>query len=168
MGAVDVIPFVPVRGISMDGCVELARGFGKEIADALDIPVYLYDNADLVALLVNREFADRVDPARPAKLKYVMVVEDDYEAALAAQSPDRLDIERSADDLYIIYTGGTTGMPKGVMWRQEDIFFSGMGGGDPAGQPATKPEQVAEQAKAREPSATFPMAPLWTSSTTRR
>ena len=47
MGAVDVIPFVAVRGISMDGCVELARGFGKEIADALDIPVYLYDRAAL-------------------------------------------------------------------------------------------------------------------------
>ena len=43
---------------------------------------------------------------------------------------------RSADDLYIIYTGGTTGMPKGVMWRQEDIFFAGLGGGDPVtGEP---------------------------------
>ena len=36
---------------------------------------------------------------------------------------------RSADDLYILYTGGTTGMPKGVMWRHEDIFFAAMGGG---------------------------------------
>jgi glutamate formiminotransferase len=47
MGAVDVIPFVPLRGISMDEVVELARGFGKELADALDLPVYLYDRAAL-------------------------------------------------------------------------------------------------------------------------
>jgi glutamate formiminotransferase / formiminotetrahydrofolate cyclodeaminase len=48
MGAADVIPFVPLRGISMDGCVELARSFGKELAETLDIPVYLYDRAALV------------------------------------------------------------------------------------------------------------------------
>ena len=47
MGAADVIPFMPVRGISMDGCVELARDFAKELADALDLPVYLYDRAAL-------------------------------------------------------------------------------------------------------------------------
>jgi glutamate formiminotransferase/formiminotetrahydrofolate cyclodeaminase len=48
MGAADVIPFVPLRGISMDGCVELARAFAKELADTLEIPVYLYDRAALV------------------------------------------------------------------------------------------------------------------------
>jgi glutamate formiminotransferase / 5-formyltetrahydrofolate cyclo-ligase len=47
MGAVDVIPFVPLRGISMEEAVELARGFAKELADALDLPVYLYDRAAL-------------------------------------------------------------------------------------------------------------------------
>jgi glutamate formiminotransferase len=47
MGAVDVIPFVPLRGISMEEVVELARGFAKELADALDLPVYLYDRAAL-------------------------------------------------------------------------------------------------------------------------
>ena len=47
MGAVDVIPFMPVRGVSMDDVVELARGFGKELGDALDVPVYLYDRAAL-------------------------------------------------------------------------------------------------------------------------
>jgi glutamate formiminotransferase len=45
MGAVDVIPFMPVRDVSMDEVVELARGFGKELAETLDIPVYLYDRA---------------------------------------------------------------------------------------------------------------------------
>lgn len=45
MGAVDVIPFVPLRGISMDEVVELARAFAKELAHELDLPVYLYDRA---------------------------------------------------------------------------------------------------------------------------
>ena len=47
MGAADVIPFMPVRGVSMDDVVELARAFGKELADMLDVPVYLYDRAAL-------------------------------------------------------------------------------------------------------------------------
>jgi fatty-acyl-CoA synthase len=52
----------------------------------------------------------------------------DYEEALAASSPDGPPVEPSADDLYILYTGGTTGMPKGVLWRQHDIFMAAMGG----------------------------------------
>jgi len=48
MGAADVIPFVPVGGITMDECVELARDFARELADALNLPVYLYDRAALV------------------------------------------------------------------------------------------------------------------------
>ncbi len=47
MGAVDVIPFVPLRGIAMDEVVELARGFARELAESLDLPVYLYDRAAL-------------------------------------------------------------------------------------------------------------------------
>jgi len=47
MGAVDVIPFVPLRGISMDEVVVLARAFAKELADELDLPVYLYDRSAL-------------------------------------------------------------------------------------------------------------------------
>jgi len=54
---------------------------------------------------------------------------DAYEAVLAAADPGRGFGPRSPDDLYLLYTGGTTGMPKGVMWRQEDIFFAAMGGG---------------------------------------
>jgi len=48
MGAADVIPFVPVRGITMDECVELARDFARELADTLNLPVYLYDRAALL------------------------------------------------------------------------------------------------------------------------
>ena len=45
MGAVDVIPFVPVREITMEACVELARGFARELAETLSLPVYLYGEA---------------------------------------------------------------------------------------------------------------------------
>jgi acyl-CoA synthetase (AMP-forming)/AMP-acid ligase II len=69
----------------------------------------------------------------------------DYEAALAAASPERPDgAGRQPDDLYCVYTGGTTGMPKGVLWRHEDIFFGAMGGGDPMqmGNTITQPDEL--------------------------
>lgn len=52
----------------------------------------------------------------------------DYEVALAASSPDRPELDWSPDDLYILYTGGTTGHPKAVLWRQGDIFVTALGG----------------------------------------
>ena len=63
----------------------------------------------------------------------------EYEAALAGASPERDFGPRSNDDVYIIYTGGTTGYPKGVMWRNEDIWRTLGGGidyvtGEPAGR----------------------------------
>ena len=56
----------------------------------------------------------------------------DYEAALAAAPSDPPPVTPSPDDLYILYTGGTTGMPKGVLWRQADIFVAALGGTDAA------------------------------------
>ncbi len=58
-----------------------------------------------------------------------------YEDALAQASDAPLPPDWSEDDLYMVYTGGTTGMPKGVLWRQHDIFYAALGGRIP-GQPA--------------------------------
>ena len=119
-----------------------------------------------------------------AKLRHVLVVEDgsaepvpegavDYERALTEASGERPMVgKRSADDIYIAYTGGTTGMPKGVVWRQEDAFHSCIGGGDPARLQGaiTTPEQIVERIQPAESAAIFlPVAPLmhaagqWTS-----
>ena len=65
-----------------------------------------------------------------------------YEALLAKGSAARDFGPRSGDDHYVLYTGGTTGKPKGVVWRQEDIFFAVLGGGNPAGPPIEKPEEI--------------------------
>jgi 3-oxocholest-4-en-26-oate---CoA ligase len=67
-----------------------------------------------------------------------------YEAALAAASPVRPEVSRTGDDLYLLYTGGTTGMPKGVMWRHDDVLAAGMGNLDGA----ITGEEQAERARA--------------------
>ena len=77
----------------------------------------------------------------------------DYETALAQSSAERARrCTWSPDDLYILYTGGTTGMPKGVLWRQEDIFFGALGG-HPHGRPEvrTASRRVVEVGAQRRP-----------------
>ncbi len=120
---------------------------------------YLYEDSGIVALLVHRSFAGRAAAALEdlPPLFLLLDVDDQsgepaaegslaYEEALAAASPRRPHDEgRSSDDLYLIYTGGTTGMPKGVVWRHEDIFKAAMGGGDltQQGDYATGPADLA-------------------------
>ncbi|MGI5373047.1 acyl-CoA synthetase [Streptomyces sp. CA-251387] len=139
--------------------------------------VYLYRDADLVALVFEAEFMDRVAAALPQVdgLRHLVRVGTAapgatdapvvpavaFADAEAAGSPGRGFPARSGDDQFIIYTGGTTGMPKGVMWRQEDLFFSGLGGGAPTGEPVKKPEELAERVAAGGDGITFfPTAPL--------
>jgi acyl-CoA synthetase (AMP-forming)/AMP-acid ligase II len=117
---------------------------------------YILDNSDSVVVVHERAFAPLLDTIRPdlPQLRHRVVLEDGtgaptdaitYEDALAAASPDRDFEPRSADDLYLLYTGGTTGVPKGVMWRSEDIFFAALGGGGFGQPPIAKPEELAER-----------------------
>ncbi|MEV1021178.1 acyl-CoA synthetase [Streptomyces sp. NPDC050264] len=136
--------------------------------------IYLYRDADLTALVFDAEFTERVAAALPRteKLRHLVRVGApapdapplkavDFAEAEAGSSPARGFGPRSADDQFIIYTGGTTGMPKGVMWRQEDLFFSGLGGGAPTGEPVSRPEELAERVAAGGAGITFfPTPPL--------
>ncbi len=67
-----------------------------------------------------------------------------YETWLAG-APPAPSVERSGDDHYLLYTGGTTGTPKGVVWRHEDIFFAAMGGGRRGGEPISRPEELLDE-----------------------
>ena len=77
----------------------------------------------------------------------------EFEAAVAAGSHERDFDERSPDDIYVLYTGGTTGMPKGVMWRQEDVYFALAGGIDVfTHERNAYPEVASEKIDASQPS----------------
>jgi acyl-CoA synthetase (AMP-forming)/AMP-acid ligase II len=102
---------------------------------------YLLDNAQSKVVVFHSTFAPvlaEVLPDLPCVELLVQVPDDSgnellpgaiaYEDLLAGSSAERPDVEWSPDDLYILYTGGTTGMPKGVLWRQHDIFIAAMGG----------------------------------------
>ncbi|MEU8118515.1 acyl-CoA synthetase [Spirillospora sp. NPDC049024] len=115
-------------------------------------------DSDSVALVGERSLLEKVEEIRGElpKLRHVLVLEDgseaeipgavEYEKALAAAAPDDDFPERSGDDRYIMYTGGTTGYPKGVEWRCEDIFFGALGGGNVLGDPIGSPEELAANA----------------------
>jgi acyl-CoA synthetase (AMP-forming)/AMP-acid ligase II len=134
---------------------------------------YLLADADAAAVVFHREFASKlraIRPELPALRTFIAVGDDerasdngdnndngddtkatadldalDYEAALATASGARDFAPRSPDDLYLLYTGGTTGMPKGVMWRHVDLFFGAMAGAGGGGAPIRTPEEIAER-----------------------
>jgi acyl-CoA synthetase (AMP-forming)/AMP-acid ligase II len=138
---------------------------------------YLFENADVVALIHERGYAPLVAacaPKHPQLTTFVAipdVLDPDNAAdvssyggvlladALEGQSAERDFGERSNDDLHIIYTGGTTGFPKGVMWRHED-FWRVLGGGIDfyTGEPLTEYDQSKQATDPR--MVTFPLSPL--------
>jgi 3-oxocholest-4-en-26-oate---CoA ligase len=141
----------------------------RYVADEL---AYLLDNSRCRALVYHAEFAPVLADliTRLPRLEVLLQVADgsgndllpgavDYEAALAGMEP-HVDVQPSPDDLYILYTGGTTGMPKGVLWRQHDIFMSAMGGRNILTQEAVETyDDVAAQAKAFENGLRFLVLP---------
>ncbi|AWT56734.1 acyl-CoA synthetase [Mycolicibacterium smegmatis] len=136
---------------------------------------YLFENSDMVALVHERRYSDRVANVLPETpdIKTILVVEDgsddDYErfggvefySALEKSSPERDFGPRSEDDIYLLYTGGTTGFPKGVMWRHEDIYRVLFGGTDFAtGEPIEDEYGLAKQAAANPPMVRYPIPPM--------
>jgi 3-oxocholest-4-en-26-oate---CoA ligase len=135
----------------------------------------LCKDADVVALLTQSEYAatmSSIARSIPSLTTLIAVGAADGEklpegvldyAQLQSDGPAARDFgPRSGEDLYIVYTGGTTGKPKGVMWQHEDVFFAGLQGGNPGGAPIERPEQLAENVKAgtNQPLTLLPAAPF--------
>jgi acyl-CoA synthetase (AMP-forming)/AMP-acid ligase II len=156
--------------------------------------VHLYTDAGLVGVVHQRSFAPRIAAIadQVPSVRWWLSVDDPpgaegadapevgpaleelasvgYEEALATTDPGGPWPERFDDDRYLIYTGGTTGLPKGVVWRQDDAFFACIGGGDPMRLqgPVSSPAEVLDRIVGG-PFVFFPVAPLmhaagqWTS-----
>ena len=122
--------------------------------------VYLWDNGDVVAVVFHGTFAERIEGIRDRipRVKLWFWVDDGtgpcpswatpYEAVAAAGSPEAVSGPwgRDGDHLLLLYTGGTTGMPKGVMWRQDDLFRTLVGTLVPAVRGSEPDQQIIREA----------------------
>ncbi|MEO8811558.1 MAG: AMP-binding protein [Caulobacteraceae bacterium] len=137
--------------------------------------VYLFDNADVEAVVFHAAFTETVEAIRgrlPKVRLWIAVAQpghpvpafaEDYDAVVARPAVRTVaPWGRSGDDLLILYTGGTTGMPKGVMWRQEDLFFVLGGGGNLllGVPPFADPEEAGARARAEYPGVAIAACPL--------
>lgn len=143
------------------------RYLGEELS-------YIFTNSNMVACVHGREFIPAIKEILPQtpELKTFICVDDDtdhalsiigsedYETALNQSSKERDFGERADDDMFILYTGGTTGYPKGVMWPHKNVFFAAMsGGGAFTGVPCEKPEDITDKI-AEHPMSGIALAPL--------
>jgi fatty-acyl-CoA synthase len=137
------------------GCVPVNvnyRYVGAELA-------YLLENSDARALIYHDAFAATVADAlaQLPELPLTLNVEHDYQATLADATPLQIDREPSGDDVVFLYTGGTTGYPKAVMWRSDDLYVALW----QMARPGTQPPDVAESIRAGKQAATLlPACPL--------
>ncbi len=137
----------------------------RYVADEL---VYLLGNARADALMYHARFAPTLALAlekagqQLATMRLIHVDDESgneplpgavrYEELLASASASALDVAPSPDDLYVLYTGGTTGMPKAVLWRQHDIYMNAMGGRTfGSSQGVTSLEEIVERSRADGP-----------------
>lgn len=156
------------RGVGPGDHVALALRNGNEYLEAMlaafkvrAVPInvntrytadelaYLVADAAVVGVIGEPDLAERLVRATEARdpRPWLLARGDEYEAALAGAPAGRVPTDRSGDDRYLLYTGGTTGLPKGVVWRHEDLLFAALGGGNPGGDPVEAPEEVVVHAR---------------------
>lgn len=142
----------------------------RYVADEL---VYLLGNARAEAVMYHARFAPTLaESLRTLGAEVRLIHVDDgsgheplpgavrYEDLLASVSDEPLDLALSPDDLYVLYTGGTTGMPKAVLWRQNDIYLNAMGGRNfGTGEMVTSLEEIVERSRPEGPGS-MTVAPL--------
>lgn len=146
----------------------------RYVADEL---VYLLTNASAEAIMYHARYAPTLAEAlqqagdRLPEMPLIHVDDDSgnaplpgavrYEELLGATSAEPLGLALSPDDLYLLYTGGTTGMPKGVLWRQHDIFINAMGGREfGTGAVPTTLEEIVGRARTAADAGSMTVAPL--------
>ncbi|MEE3065018.1 MAG: acyl-CoA synthetase [Actinomycetota bacterium] len=121
---------------------------------------YLLADSGATALVYHAAFAPRVAEVLPdlPKLRVLIQIADDsgndlvhgavdYDTIIRSSPSTPPPVQHSPDDLYVLYTGGTTGMPKGVLWRQHDIFMTSFGGRNlMTGEPAGSVDEIVQRA----------------------
>jgi acyl-CoA synthetase (AMP-forming)/AMP-acid ligase II len=145
------------------------RYTGSELA-------HLFTAGKLAGLIVDAQYAPLAAAVAAASpdLRHVLVTGGgtlavgfpagitavDYDTAIAAAPPVLPDNGRSGDDKIIVFTGGTTGLPKGVLWRHEDFYFSNLSGANLFGAPHLTVGEVVAAARAQPPAGSVITVPL--------